>query len=279
MLRETEFVIKNLQRPLIDIDVDITHSNSWVCVTGYLENDFERLPKIPFGSHIHFGDKFYSLPKELRNPFIRSINKETALVIGASKQYNEDDQRNAWIINSAGNVETVFSTDSAIENIVITKDFIVVTYFDEAACYGDGVEVYDFEGKFLFGYEGLFGKESVDVSDCYATSFVKENQIIFCPYTEFPIVLFDIEAKTQQVWETPEIVHGFHAITKHGERIYFHRTYNLELEGYDFGIYEWQIGSKEAQKIGEHGSYSARGLPNGRFISHTDSGYTIISLQ
>ncbi len=277
MLRETEFKVENLQRPLIDID--ITHSNSWVGITGYLKNQSFRYPKIPFGTHIHFGDKYYNLPKELINPIVRSINEETALVLGANKQYDENDQKNAWIINSAGELKTDLSTASAVENVVITKDFIVVTYFDESACYGEGLEVYDFEGKLLFGYEELFGKESVDVSDCYAAAFVKENQIIFCPYTEFPLVLFDIETKTQQVWATPDTVHGFHAITKLNDKIYFHRTYNLELEGYDFGIYEWQIGSKEAQKISEYQSYFVRGLPDGRFIARTDLGYTIISLQ
>lgn len=275
MLQETEVKIENLQRPLIDID--ITHSDSWVCITGYLEN--VRHPKVPFGSHIHFGDKSYNLPKELRNPFVRSINEETALVWGVSKRYDESDQRNAWIINSAGELKTVFSTNNAVENIVITKDFIVLTYFDETACYAEGLEVYDFEGKLLLGYEALFGKEAVAIYDCYAASLVEGNQIIFCPYDEFPLVLFDVECKAQQVWDTPTTIHGFHAITKLNEKVYFHLAYRLELEGYDNGIYEWQIGSKVARKIGEYESYSVRGLPNGRFLSHTDSGYTIISLQ
>ncbi|MGI9036566.1 MAG: hypothetical protein ACR2GD_11075, partial [Pyrinomonadaceae bacterium] len=175
---------------------------------------------------------------------------------------------------SAGELKTDFSTNNAVENVVITKDFIVVTYFDESACYGEGIEVYDFEGKKLFGYGELFGKESVDISDCYAAALVKENQIIFCPYTEFPLVLFDIEAKTQQVWETPDIAHGFSAITKLDHKIYFHHSYTDK-----FGIYEWQIGSKEARKIGEYSNYFVRGLPEGRFFARTDSGYSIISLQ
>lgn len=277
MIQETEFKIENLQRTLIDIDV--THSDSWVGITGYLENEYTRQPKIPFGSHIHFGDKSYNLPRELRNPLVRSINEDAALVLGASKQYDEKDDKNAWIVNSYGELKVDFSTASAVENVVITKDFIVVTYFDQTACYGEGIEVYDFAGKLLFGYEELFAKESVAVSDCYAAAFVKENQIIFCPYTEFPLVLFDIETKTQEVWETPAAVHGFHAITKLADKIYFHRTYKLELEGYDFGIYEWQIGSKEVQKVGEYLNYYVRGLANGRFIAQTDLGYTIISLQ
>lgn len=273
MLRETEFKIENLQRPLIDID--ITQSGSWIGISGYIGKN-----KVPFGSHIHFGGKSFNLPREIWHPRVRSINEETALVLGArSKQYDENNPKNVWVISSAGEVKTDFSTGAAVEDVVITKNFIVVTYFDEAACYGEGIEVYDLKGKLLFGYSELFGKESVDIFDCYAATLIKENQIIFCPYTEFPLVLFDIEAKTQQVWETPDVVHGFHAITKLSEKIYFHRTYNLELEGSDFGIYEWQIGGKEARKIGEYQNYFVRGLPNGRFLARTDLGYTIISLQ
>lgn len=277
MLRETDFSIETFQRHLIDIDV--THSYSWVCIIGNLENKHSRHREIPFGSHIHFGNKAYNLPEEIRFPLVRSINEETALVLGRRKQYNETDRKNAWIINYLGEVKANFSVGDAVENVVITKDFIVVTYFDEAACYGEGLEVYDFEGRLLFGYEETFGKDAVNIYDCYASSLVKENQIIFCPYTEFQIVIFDIERKTQQVWETPAEVHGFHAITKFVDKIYFHRTYKLELEGYDFGIYEWQIGSKETKKIGEYESYFVRGLSNGRFLAQTELGYTIISLQ
>lgn len=272
MIQETEFKIENLERTLIDID--ITQSNSWVGITGYLENEHTRHPKFPIGSHIHFGDKSYPLPKKLRNPLVRSISENAALVSGASKQYDENDNKNAWIISSSGELKTDFSIASAVGDVVVTKDFVVVTYFDESACYGEGLEVYDFEGKLLFGYEELFGKESVEIYDCYAAALVQENQIIFCPYTEFPLVLFDIEAKTQQVWETPAIVQGFSAITKLEDKIYFHHSYTDK-----FGIYEWQIGSENAERIGEYSNYFVRGLPNGRFLAQTDSGYAIISLQ
>jgi len=272
MLQETEFKIENLQRLLIDID--ITQSDSWVGVTGYLESEYAKQHEIPFGSHINFGDKSYNLPKEMRNPFVRSINEKTALVLGVSKQYDENDQRNAWITTSSGEVKANFSVGDAIEDIVITKDFVVVTYFDEAACYGEGLVVFDFEGNQLFGYEELLGKESAAIYDCYAVVLVKENQIIFCSYTEFPLVLFDIETKTQQVWETPAVVHGFSAISKLADKIYFHHSYDDR-----FGIYAWQIGSKNAEKIGEHSNYFVRGLPNGKFLSRNDSGYSIISPQ
>ena len=271
-MKETKFEIKNLESPLFDIDVK--DSNFWVGITGYTEKN-----RFQYGTHVHFGSESYELSREIRNPFIRIIDEENTLVFGRTKQYNETNDKNAWIIDSKGEIKSGFSTGGAVENIVVTKNFIVVAYFDEDACYGEGVEVYNFEGELLFGYEGLFGKEAVDVSDCYAAALVEENKIIFCPYTEFQLVLFDIETKTQQVWETPAAFHGFSTISKLGDKIYFHLKYELELEGYDFGIYEWKIGSKEMTKIAKYENYFTRGLPDGRFIAKTDSGYSIISLQ
>ena len=285
MFKETEFKIENLRGPLVD--VDFTSSGSLVGVTGFTDDE----------QKIYFGEKQIELPEKIISPIIRSIDDETVLVSdlrmrvlryefeelepGKSRVKNTTflNEKNAWIINSKGEITANFSAGDAIENIVITKDFIVVTYFDEAACYGEGLEIYDFEGKLLFGYGETFGKEAVEIYDCYAAALVEGNQIIFCPYDKFPLVLFDIEAKTQKTWETPAAVRGFHAITKFEDKVYFHLNYKLELEGYDFGIYEWQIGSEEIKKIGEYQNYFVRGLSNGRFLAKGDSGYTIISLQ
>jgi hypothetical protein len=263
MLQVKEFKIANLLKPLADID--ITHLNSWVGVTDFSDNE----------QSVYFGNNQVRLPEKVNFPIVRAIDDQTVLVAN-SRAWT---QNNAWIISATGEVKSNFSAGDAIENIVIAKDFIVVGYFDEAACYGEGLTVFDFQGNELFGYKEAFGKEAVSIYDCYASALVEENQVVFCPYTEFPLVFFDIESKTQEVWETPVAVHGFSAITKFADKIYFHRTYNPEIDGYDFGVYEWQIGSKEARKIGECQSHFTRGLPNGRFLARTDSGYTIISLQ
>ncbi len=272
MFEVTDFKIENFEKPLFDID--ITQSNSWIGITGHLENPYPRIDLGNYGSHIHFENKSFELPKHICAPIVRSIDEATALVFGRSIDYDENNKTNAWIINSVGKVQNEFSTVWAIENVVVTKDFIVIGYFDEAACYGEGLEIYDFEGKLQFGYEDFFGKDAVSIDDCYATALVEENKIIFFPYTEFPLVLFDIENKTQQVWETPKEVAGSKAITKCSNHIYFHSPYNDR-----FGIYKWKIGSKEVQKVGEYENYLTRGLPNGRFFAMNDSGYSIISLK
>lgn len=262
MIEETIYEISSVSKSLADLD--ITSSGSWIGVTDF--SDAEQ--------SVYFGDRKIKLPEKVRFPFIRSIDEENILIVNARGR----DTSNAWIINISGETKANFSVEDAIEDVIITKDFIVVTQFDEAAIGGDGVCVYDFQGNRLFNYHEIFGAEGVEICDCYAAALVKENRIIFCPYTEFPIVLFDIKAKSQQVWEIPHIVHGSSAITKRGDKFYFHRIYRSELEGYDFGIYEWQIGAEEVKKVGEYPNHFTRGLPDGKFLAKNESGYTIITI-
>lgn len=258
MLRETEYRIENFSKPFVDLD--ITQSGLWVGVTDFSDDE----------QSVYFGKNQVRLSEKVKFPIVRAIDDETVLVAN-SRAWS---QNNAWIISASGEVKSNFAAGDAIENIVITKDFIVVGYFDEAACYGEGLTVFDFQGNEVFGYEEAFGKEAVSIYDCYASALVKENQIIICPYTEFPLVFFDIETKTQQIWETPAAVHGSSAITKLNDKIYFHSPYSDK-----FGIYEWKIESEKAEKVDEYSNYFVRGLPEGKFLAKGDSGYTIISLQ
>jgi hypothetical protein len=255
MLQEYENRIEKLSKPLIDID--IIEPNFWVGVTDF-SDDRQRLI---------FNGNQITLPEKIMFPIVRFIDEETFLVAAS----RTGDEKNGWIIKTSGEVVTNFFLGDAIENIVITKDFIVVAYFDESAASGEGIEIFNFSGERLFGYLEFFGSEAVDVFDCYASTLVKDNKIIFCPYTEFPLVLFDVETKTQQIWQPPNEIAGSHAITKLGNKIYFHSPYQDE-----HGIYEWKIGSEEVKKIGSYSS-QIRGLSKGRFLAKGNSGYTIIS--
>jgi hypothetical protein len=256
MFTEYEHRVENLTKSLVDID--ITEPDFWVGITDFSYNKQSLI----------FNGNQIILPEKIRFPIVRFIDEETILVAASRAGRNE---KNAWIIKSSGEVMTNFSIGDAIENIVITKDFIVAAYFDEAAACGEGIEIFNFSGERLFGYLEIFGSKEVLISDCYASALVKENKIIFCPYTEFPLVLFDVEAKTQQIWQPPSKISGSKAITKQGNKIYFHSPYH-----YEYGIYEWKIGSEEVEKVATYSS-RLRGLSNGRFLAQGNSGYTIIS--
>lgn len=260
MLQEVEYKIDNLSKPLFDLD--FTEPGSWVGVTDHSDSrqslifEFDRMP----------------LPEKLRFPRVRRIDEEMTLVVNSRTRANH---KNGWIIDSAGNVKFNFFAGDAIQDIVVTRDFIVITYFDESfgssGVEGQRLAVFDLEGNYLYGYMDTLG--SVLVFDCYAASLVKDNQIIFFSYTDFPLVLFDVEAKTDRVWPTPVEVAGSNAVTKLGNKIYFHSPYKDKG-----GIYEWQIESATAKKIGNYSNH-LRGLSKGRFIAQRDYGYAVISLQ
>lgn len=191
MLQEYENKIENLTSPLVDID--IIEPDYWVGVTDFTDNKQSLI----------FNYNQIQLPEKVRFPCVRFIDENSFLVVDSRANPN---QKNGWIIKSSGEVISNFSAGDAIQDVVVTKDFIVITYFDESG--GEGINIYNLNGVKLFNYEEFFGSDSVDVFDCYATSFVKDNQIIFCPYTEFPLVLLNIETKTQQIWEIPTEVIG-----------------------------------------------------------------------
>lgn len=280
MLQEIKYQIENLSKPLAD--VDITQSESWIGITEFSDDE----------QSVYFADKQAKLPEKIKFPIIRSLDAETALVINSRiqvlnyefEEYESNkhkivntiylNENNAWIISSESEVKANFSVGDAIQDIVITKDFIVITQFDEGAIGGDGLSVFDRSGKKLFGYYDVFGEKSVTIYDCYAACLIENNKIAFFAYNDFNLVLFDIDTKTQEIFETPIAIYGSDAITLVEEKIYFHSPYDDK-----FGIYEWQTGNKKAQKVGEYQNDFIRGLPNGRFMAKTDSGYSLISLQ
>lgn len=262
MLQEYENRIESISKPLFDID--IIESDYWVGVTDFSDSNQSL---ILTGNQIN-------LPEKMRFPIVRFIDEFTFLAVDSRTTPN---YKNGWIINISGEATSNFFAGDAIQDIVVTKDFIVVSYFDES--YGSSnieserIAVFDLEGNYLYGYMAAMGSDAVDVFDCYAATLVKDNKIIFYPYTQFPLVLFDVESKTQEVWQPPSEVAGSGAISKSGNTIYFHSPYH-----YKFGIYKWKIGSEEVERIATYSSH-LRGLSNGKFLALGNSGYTIISFN
>lgn len=256
----TQQVIEGLSPNLAD--ADFIDQETWVGVSGSFGDQQE----------IIFNGWKVDLPVKVRFPVIRYMNSRCVLIVGSR---TARDSKNAWIIENDGVVRSNFYAGDAVADVIVAKDFIVVTYFDESYG-GTGIEsgrvaIFDREGEYLYGYRDSFG--TVDVFDCYAASLVGDNKIIFFPYTEFPLVMLDLNTCTEQVWETPAEVAGADAISKSGDRVYFYSPYGDET-----GIYQWQIGAKTAKRIVEHPG-CIRGLRGGRFLALRDSGYTIITLK
>lgn len=244
-------------------DVDITPYGKWIGVTEFGDRQ-----------SLSFGGRTVVLPEPLRFPHVAAINDETALVVNGRAWQD----KNAWVINSSGEVKANFFAGDAIQNILASESFLVITYFDESALTspgieGNGVAVFAVDGNFRFGYRELFGEVAADIADCYCACWAEENRVFFFPYTDFPLVSFDLEKKTQEIWETPVEVVGSNGLTANGHTVYFHGPYKDEQ-----GIYQWCIGDEGAKRLGNYEG-RLRGLRRGRFLAVEKAGYTIISPQ
>lgn len=65
-------------------------------------------------------------------------------------------------------------------------------------------------------------------------------------YSDFPLAEVDLVGCSQQVWQTPEIVHGASALSADGASVFFHRPYEDKA-----GVYVWQREERTVSRIGE----------------------------
>jgi hypothetical protein len=259
MLREERHQIADLPGELSDLD--FTPSGKWIGVTQPGDSQW-----------IIFNGNSRPLPEGFSFPKIRSIDDHTVVLINS----RAGTETNGWIIDSSGKTKAQFYAGDAIQDVLASPDFIVITYFDEGALTsarieGNGVAVFDVDGNFLFGYRDLFGDDAVSIADCYAACWASPSRILFFPYTDFPLVSFDLNAKTQVVWDPPDEVVGCGAISSQGDTVFFHRPYRDEGS-----ILAWKIGTESAEHIGGF-SRPLRGLNDGKFLSVESNGFVIVS--
>jgi hypothetical protein len=260
MFEEVTYNLENAPAGIYDLD--LTPSGNWIAVTERGESQ-----------HLSFGGKQIRLPKEIWFPMVRALQDDTALVVDS----RAGRELNGWIIDSDGEVIRNFYAGDAIEDILVSDRFIVVSYFDESALFGgmegNGVVIFDNKGNYEFGYRELFGEQAVDIADCYCTCWADTNRILFFPYTDFPLVSLDLETKTQKIWErTPEVA-GSNAITYAENNVFFHSPYRDE-----HGVWKWELGQSSATRIGEYKG-SLRGLRPGQFLGVRSAGYSVLAVE
>jgi hypothetical protein len=191
MLREQKHQLADLPGELSDLD--LTPSGNWIGVTNLDDSQW-----------MLFNGTSTPLSEEFRFPKIRAIDDRTAVLVN-SRAWNED---NGWILDSSGKPKARFYAGDAIQDVLASPEFIVITYFDESALTspgieGNGVAVFDVAGNFLFGYRDLFGDEAVAIADCYAACWAGDNSILFFPYTDFPLVSFENKTKRKSCGTRP----------------------------------------------------------------------------
>jgi hypothetical protein len=194
-------------------------------------------------------------------PLIRWIDHEYFLI---ADQRNHINKENLYIYKLDGTKCFSFNCGDGIEDIVVGKEGIWVSYFDEGV-YGEGISE---EGLVLFTYEGKPSfryhsdlLERPSISDCYAICKGKSSLIWLFPYTHFPLIRVNPVDKKLESYHVPEVVHGADSLCVRGKFGYFHHA--------DSELYAWEIGEGDPQLLGNL-QKKTRGLDtrqNNHFIS------------
>lgn len=224
---------------------------------------------------VNFLDQIIPLPVVLAVPKIRMIDETRFLIAASNSKLSE---KGAYIFSKEGQMISNFISGDAVEDIIVTTDKIVFTYFDEGIFGGgpissEGLAVFDLNGTYQVGYRSLLGSEAENIADCYCACRRKDNVLDFCAYTEFRIVKWNLDSFRQEITPIPDNLHGIHGLTTDGTTFYLHSPYDSRGS-----LYAWQPGSSSPQKIGFF-NYHLRGLPNARFLSKGDHGYTVIKIE
>ncbi len=261
-MEELTETLEGLDRPLADVDV--TPGGQVFAITEKGRGKEEK------GQRVFVNGQPLPVPVPIRHPILRALDESRLLVADA----RTGEAMNAWILNTAGEVEAVFRAGDAIEDIVPLQSWVAVTYFDQAYANRDGfngVVLFDPAGEVAFRYNEVYPHEN-QIMACHCACRAGRDQLLFVGYPHFPVILLDAATKQETVWPAPREVRGAGAVTLAGGVAFFDGNYEDQR-----GIYRWRLGDPKAERIGEY-TGPLRGLPGGRFLSLGTAGYTIVSL-
>lgn len=261
-------VISGLSAPILD--VDIADDGRVLILYGDDSRRFVRL-----------NEREINTEPDYKPDRVRFIDDEFFLITGewADGYY-------ATMYSFEGYSRWGWEIDQDIEDVNVVGRWVVVGFGDMSM---KGVLLLPTLGHSMIYYEDFFGEDAVRTVDCYALCKAEKDILYFFPYTEFPLVRWDLRTMTQQVAPTPEIVEGAKAITVQGNCCYFYGPFDDWEDGPNFthtvievrenNFYRWEIGANTVQKVGEFPKSrgKVRGLPGGKFLVVEADSYSIIS--
>jgi hypothetical protein len=208
------------------------------------------------------------LKRRFHYPLIRRINAERFLLL----EQRRGPRANAFIFSAAGEQLLAFDAGDAVEDVVVQAGCLVVSYFDQAAGQpppaGDGLAVFDLQGQQLFGYN-TSGRGGF-ILDCYALCPHGPAGVLFYAYTDFQLQELRLTDFHLQRWPTPPAFRGAHALTASHGNVVFWGSYEDQT-----GFYWWNRRDK-VRRFGHVPLAPARGIGNGKFLTHDARSFTII---
>jgi hypothetical protein len=232
-------------------DIDVMADGSWVGVGGSSE-----AREILFGGHI------VRTGIECRFPLICALDRETAALVDARAS---ESRPNAWIVRADGRQIAEFVVGDAVQSLASVRGRLVVTHFDEGfGNYLHGMLAFDRTGQLQLHY-GRDIAGACDIVDCYAVGPSGSDRVLLLIYPDFPVAEVDLTARTQEVWSTPDAIHGAAAVSAFGPTVYFHGSFTDRT-----AVHVWRRGDQDAKRIATFES-RLRGLRGGWFL-HIENG-------
>lgn len=207
------------------------------------------------------------LTQQFQYPLIRVLDEQRFVVVDARRGATN----NGFIFTNDGHQTGQFNAGDGVEDVLVQAGRLVISYFDEGIMGGqlpssDGLALFDFSGQQLFGFNSSWHPFIVD---CYCVCKYGGNELLACPYTDFPLHELNIHTHQLTTVPTPPEVEGAQALSPFQEWIVFY------VPGpYQTGFYYWD--RKERVQHAPFPPAQLRGIGNGKFLSYDATSFTIV---
>lgn len=246
------------------LDFDVLRDGSWVGV-------FQQAAGLHVASS---GGKHFPLPRTIRLPVVRYVERDRLVVIDAKGHAGA---YSGFIVSMNGAMLNAFHAGHGVEDVVVLRDVIAVTYFDQGVSSGvppseQGIAFFDPDGRFYAGYRSLFGSQAADIVDCYAACRVDHHTIAFSSYTGFPLVQVSPLSREHRASALPRELHGAAALSIREDTAFLFAPYERKAT-----LLAWREGDAP-REVGRHPG-PLRGLELGRFLSAGRHGFTVLTCE
>lgn len=245
-------------------DADLTSDGVWVAIIGQESADAAI-----------FCDQEIRLPRKFRFPNVRVVDRQHFLVV--ESRVSSANDANAALVNlDAAWAPRYFPVGDGVQDVLITANFIVCTYFDEGI-FGatpishEGVAVFDKCGAFQFGYRTRLKGAAVDIADCYAACHIAGDSIAFSPYDKFPLVNWDLNTGAQSLWRLPGSLHGAQSLVEYRGGYFLHSP-----RKHPHAVFHWQDG--KSKQVAMHAG-RLKPLGGGRFLEISANEVSVVDLR
>ena len=245
-------------------DLNLSQEN----IKNFFVDSFGKFIAITSQNNLVGNDFQIDLGEEFYFPIVRIINENTILIIDDNAKL----KLNAFLLNYEGAIIEKFYVGIGIEDVVIIKNKIIISYFDEGILgkvgpNNDGVSVFDLHGNQKYGY--ISASANHNFMDCYAIAKFGNN-VVFYGYDDFKLRVLDLNFYKITEYETPIEFTGSKAMSTKNENIIFHSSYKDKTS-----FFIWNPKSKNIQII-ESNEKNLNGTNDGTFYNFSKKSFTII---